>query len=210
MKPIEEPGSVLNLLQQTVEKTPSLVNYPCLSMMRLLFGSIESEDISSGAPAGFNATMFETLRWQFHAPPQNMTYHGNPKVIIDVSAIPKSDFPIDLVYSIHRPVRDYCHKNKELDYLSFHRQPLAANHYLGSYERYSGRSDKRRSREIYDKKAQVNDGADNGTQQWLHGFVDSVGVQTAKKLLGDQYVANDKSRGVWGLASMLPSIYASA
>jgi hypothetical protein len=86
---MEEPGSVLNLIQQTVEKTRELVKYPCISMLRLLFGSVEStlEEQQKRVPSEFDATAFESLRWRYHALPHNMSLHGNPKVIIDVSGM---------------------------------------------------------------------------------------------------------------------------
>jgi hypothetical protein len=194
--PIEKPGSVLNLLQRTAHKTPASIHYPCIAMMRMLFGSVESnEDSLSGSqvPEGFNSTAFESLRWRYHAPETNMSYHGNPKVIIDVSAIPTKDFEPDLVYSVHRPIRNYCRKSSELDYSSYHQQPIAANHYLGSYERYSRRSDNRRSRAVYDKKAFVKAGVDDGTRPWLQGFVDDIGKETAMKLLGQRYLSKEVS-----------------
>jgi hypothetical protein len=200
-KPIEEPGSILDLLQQTTGKTPSLVNYPCISMMRLLFGSVESQnddDALEEVPDGFNATRFESLRWQYHAPPANMSYHGNPKVIIDVSAIPKKYLPHELVYSIHRPVLDYCRKNKNLEFSNYHKQPIAANHYLGSWERYNQREDNRRSRAVYDKKALVNAGRDDGIRPWLKGFVDHMGIDRASELLGDYYMSAGTKRNPEG------------
>ena len=196
-QPITMPGSVLRLLQRTAKKTPALINYPCVSMMRMLFGSVEDADDmnivikrANAVPKGFDATAFESLRWRHHAPETNSSFHGNPKVIIDVSAIPAKDFPTDLVYSIHRPIRKFCPKNNDLDYNSYHKQPIAANHYLGSYERYSGRSDKRRNRLIYDKKALVNAGTDDGTLLWLKGFTEHIGDDVAAKLLGPQYLSS--------------------
>jgi hypothetical protein len=201
-QPIAMPGSVLRLLQRTAKKTPALINYPCVSMMRMLFGSVEDEPPATdetrnmalkranAVPDGFNATAFESLRWRYHALETNSSIHGNPKVIIDVSAIPAKDFPTDLVYSIHRPIRKFCPKNNDLDYNSYHKQPIAANHYLGSYERYSGRSDKRRNRLIYNKKALVNAGTDDGTLYWLKGFTDHIGDDVAAKLLGQQYLSS--------------------
>ena len=189
---ITKPGSVLRLLQRTAKKTPALINYPCVSMMRMLFGSVEdgikAED-KVPVPSGFNSASFETLRWRYHAPETNMTYHGNPKVIIDLSAIPEQAFDADIVYSIHRPIRSFCPKNNDLNYTSYHKQPIAANHYLGSYERYSGRSDKRRSRAIYDKKALVNAGTDEGIFPWLQGFTNTIGIELAAKLLGKPYLS---------------------
>jgi Glycosyl transferase family 2 len=190
---IEVPGSVLSLLQQTVRKTPDQVSYPCISMLRVLFGSVESSnrDRYNQVPPGFNASSFETLRWRYHALPHNMTWHGNPKVILDVSAIPESHVPDDIVYSIHRPVEKFCHKNKELTFTNFRRQPIAVNHYLGSWERYNGRNDKRRSRDVYDAKANVKRGQDDGIRPWLRGFLSAMGSERAVALLGTQYLSSN-------------------
>jgi len=66
IQPMDEPGSVLNLIQQAVSRTSSLVSYPCISMLRVLFGSVESpaEDRDAMVPPGYNASSFETLRWK--------------------------------------------------------------------------------------------------------------------------------------------------
>lgn len=190
--PMETPGSVLSLLQQAVEKTAEPISYPCISMLRVLFGSIESplEERSQNVPAGFNATKFDTLRFRNHALPHKMANHGNPKVILDVSAIPLTYFPDDIVYSIHRPVELFCNKNKELTFTSFRKQPIAVNHYLGSWERYSARSDKRRSRQVYDTKATASRGKDDGVRNWLLGFVETMGRDTVASLLGKAYLAS--------------------
>ena len=139
-------------------------NYPCISMLRVLFGSQESSlnDQQEQVPPEFNGTTFETLRWRHHGLPHNRSLHGNPKVIIDVGAIPSRYFEEEAVFSIHRPIKQYCPRNSDLAFSSFRKQPVSVNHYLGSWERYSGRSDNRRSREVYDAKASVNRGQDDG------------------------------------------------
>lgn len=191
--PMDQPGAVLDLLQQVVRKTSQQVSYPCISMLRVLFGSVESskEEIYKHVPPEFNARHFESLRWRYHALPHNMSLHGNPKVILDVSAIPEEKFPEDIVFSIHRPVQAYCHRNKEVAFTSFRKQPIAVNHYLGSWERYAGRNDKRRSRAVYDTKASVRRGKDDGNRLWLQGFVRTVGFELARQLLGDYYIAEN-------------------
>ena len=195
MPNMTEPNSVLRLLQQAVRKTATAVSYPCISMLRVLFGSVESrpQDINFNVPVGFNASSFETLRWRYHALPHNMSIHGNPKVILDVAAIPEQYFPNEVVYSIHRPVEDFCHKNKDLTFTNFRKQPIAVNHYLGSWERYAGRNDKRRSREVYNMKANVKRGKDDGVREWLQGFCHSVGHDVAAELLGPSYLTSSLS-----------------
>jgi hypothetical protein len=188
--PMDQPGAVLDLIQQVVQKTPDKVNYPCLSMLRVLFGSVEStrDEIYQDVPAGFDPEQFESIRWRYHALPHNMTLHGNPKVLLDVSVIPDNQLPKDLVFSIHRPVPSYCHRNDELVFTSFRKQPIAVNHYLGSWERYASRNDKRRSRTKYDAKANVQRGTDDWSHLWLQGFVKWFGFDMARYLLGDSYV----------------------
>ena len=191
--PMDQPKSVLNLLQQVVNKTTQQVSYPCISMLRVLFGSVESsnEEVYNEVPSGFNAKHFESLRWRYHALPHNMSFHGNPKVILDVSAIPEEHFPEDIVFSIHRPVQAFCHRNKEVAFTNFRKQPIAVNHYLGSWERYAGRNDKRRSRAVYDAKANVRRGKDDGNRLWLKGFVRTFGFDLARNLLGDFYISDN-------------------
>ena len=189
MIPMDQPGSVLNILQQVVRNTSHLVNYPCISMLRVLFGSVESHrallDVNS--PEGFDVMKFETLRWRYHGVPRDKTLNGNPKVLLDLAAIPEQFFP-EVVFSIHRPVPRFCKKNSELAFSNYRKQPIAANHYLGSWERYSSKTDSRRSREVYDAKANMRKGHDDGVELWLRGFVNFFGPETAAKLLGKAYL----------------------
>lgn len=196
LNPMDQPNSVLDLLQQAVSKTSSYVNYPCISMLRVLFGSIEShrEDRDAMVPESFNSTAFETLRWRYHGLPHNMSVHGNPKVILDVAAIPDRFLP-DVVFSIHRPVTEFCSRNNDLSFSNFRKQPIAVNHYLGSWERYSGRLDKRRSRAKYDQKANQRRGKDDGVRPWLKGFVELMGQGKAIQLLGEDYLAKKRPAG---------------
>lgn len=195
LPPINEHGSVLKLLQRASERTPNLINYPCVSMLRLLFGSVEKADdwtsIHSNIPDGFNPLSFESLRWRYHAPPANMSFHGSPKVIIDVSVIPLSYFSDDIAFSIHRPMKEICRANKNLDYKYYYENPIGTNHYLGSWERYNSRNDNRRSRDLYDAKATAKNGSDDGIHLWLNGFVDGIGGNTAKQLLPGKYLLSN-------------------
>jgi hypothetical protein len=188
--PMEQPWSVLNILQQTVAKRFN-VSYPCIPTPRVLFGSDESssEKNSFMVPPGFNASRFETLRWRYHAPKNKVLLHGHPKVILDVSAIPEDFMPVDTVYSIHKPIEELCHRNVRY-------QPVSLNHYLGSWEGYNARDDKRRSREKYEGKASnvsAQRREDDGARLWLKGFVDYVGKGIAAELLGQTYLEKGSS-----------------
>merc|ERR1712151_300287 len=147
IKPIEESDSVFQLLQYQAKHFPDKVGYPCISILRVLFGSVESpiEIRNTQIPPGFNSTSFESMRWRYHALPNNKTQHGHGKVILDVSVIPESYLlSDDIVFSIHRPYINICRSHEELQFESFMRYPISAAHYLGSWERYSARNDKRR------------------------------------------------------------------
>lgn len=162
---MEQPGSLLRFIQQVVQITGDLVNYPCISMLRILFGSKESsvEAQQAEVPKEFNGTAFETLRWRHHGLPHNKTIHGFPKVILDVGAIPKRYFEVEKpIFSIHRPIRQFCPKIDDLAFGKFRRQPIGVNHYLGSWERYAGRNDNRRSKDVYNAKADAHHGHDDG------------------------------------------------
>lgn len=190
MPPMDQPGSVLNIIQQVVRNTSHLVNYPCISMLRVLFGSVESHRalLSVNTPEGFNAKKFETLRWRYHGVPRGKTLNGNPKVLLDLAAIPEHFFP-EVAFSIHRPVPKFCKINTELAFNNYRKQPIAANHCLGSWERYSSKTDSRRSRKVYDAKADMRKGHDDGVELWLRGFVKFFGCETAAKLLGKAYLS---------------------
>jgi len=182
----DQPGAVLNVLQQTVRNTSDLVHYPCIGMLRVLFGSVESQpqEVHANVPTGFDAVRFETFRWRYHGHPHDKKLRKFPKMILDISAIPEADFP-DIACSVHRPIEQYCQRRRQLHYVRFRNTPIALNHYLGSWERYSARNDIRRSRDVYDLKAKQDCCKDDYARKWLNGFVKQVGSDKASQLLQD-------------------------
>jgi len=161
----ESPGYVLQFMQE-LHGVGKLDAYPCVTMPRVLFGSHETTDEQpvAGVPDVFNATSFDTLRWRYHGPVDKKdpaetrgrikSIYGHPKALVDVAAIPERKFGgEDAFFSIHRPIREYCPDLFDENVQIFGTHPVSVNHYLGSWERYSGRSgDPRRSRENYDAK----------------------------------------------------------
>jgi Glycosyl transferase family 2 len=225
---LTQPNSVLHFIQAVARETTRQINYPCMSVLRVLFGSLEETTSTSSSiegqlrnnvPSIFNVTTFETVRFRYHAPPENVTIRGNPKVIMDIAAMPPEYFEFhsesksknekeadasSLVYSIHRPFENFCRKNSQLQYDQYKQQPIALHHYLGSWERYAGRkNDQRRSRLLYDEKAHLatildgdtggNDADGNDVMMignWLAGFIATVGTDTAAKLLGKDHLSS--------------------
>jgi hypothetical protein len=61
--------------------------------------------------------------------------------------------------------------------------PLIVHHYTGSRERYFRRSDARRNEERFQAKANVRDGYDDFITAWLDGFIQFVGIDTARTVL---------------------------
>jgi hypothetical protein len=156
-------------------------------MLRVLFGALEEtnpQDNEKGVPPGFDVSKFETLRWHYHEPLAEMSSTNNPKVVLDLAAIPEK-FMRELAFSIHRPVPEICRPNTDLSIQKFKNLPLATHHYLGSWERYSARADSRRTREVYDlksKELRIKDDYINSF--WLAGFARELGLKTATELLG--------------------------
>jgi hypothetical protein len=159
------PNSILKFLKQAANKYPKALSYPCISMPRLLYGSKEEEEVSierENSPRSsrgsfptitdFHPAKFETLRWKYHTDYDNeIKWNGRPKVILDLSGLPPSpNFlrPSKGVFSIHRPGLFMCRGDKGVVFDKKFKFPLTVNHYLGSWERYSHRSDARRSREV--------------------------------------------------------------
>ena len=50
---------------------------------------------------------------------------------------------------------------------------MRVNHYLGSWEAYSAKADKRRTREKYDERSGLSVGVMYDAQPWLNAFVAS-------------------------------------
>ena len=193
LPPMEEPNSVWKVLQQYIAQKPyNVSNYPCIPTPRILFGSDESsmDEIDRYAPQGFNATMFETLRWKYHAPITSNTANGMPKYLLDVSAIPEHLFPESRVFSIHRPIEGLCPKPMQT-HASATTRPITINHYLGSLDHYNARNDKRRNQQKYWKKAKLvseHGRTDDGIRPWLQGFVQTMGRDVVAELLGERYL----------------------
>lgn len=198
--PVQEPSSVFSVIKQFYrhDTLRSKFNYPCISMPRLLFGSIEfahnNSSSSSNAPTAkstdiaaataFNSTLLETLRWRYHTDYDDKDRNAQPKVIVDVSAVDASDEMFKNPFSIHRPSYQLCRRVHELNFHQLQRYPFTVNHYTGSWERYFlAKNDTRRSERAYNAKAHVSAGYDPWMAPWLQGFVDQHGEALSKELL---------------------------
>lgn len=191
-----EPGAIATFVRSVLYQDEYLFdksNLPCLSMPRLLFGSVEdpNADTTTAAAASndalwatFNRTTFETQRWMYHASYNDSDRNAQPKVIVDVSRVSHHDQMLSgRPFSIHRPSRQLCRWMDQMVLTGFQRYPLVVHHYLGTWERYEARNDTRRSSRLYHNKAHVQAGKDKWIAAWLNGFVRTVGDEKARILL---------------------------
>lgn len=107
---------------------------PRLSMPRILFGSVErSGDVPRGPP-GFNATRLETLRWKCHAAFNDTERNAQPKVIVDVSRVARTDEMFKVKpFSIQRPSKELCRRIDQMNISTPQWFPLVVNHCVGTW-----------------------------------------------------------------------------
>jgi hypothetical protein len=181
--PVSEPNAILSILQQieSNKRRRKNANLPCLSMPRLLFGSEEDHPMVQDLAM---PRQLETLRWKYHTAYDDVERNAQPKVIVDVSKVRQDDEMFrPKAFSIHRPSKRLCRRIDQLDMTMTPQYPLVVNHYVGTYERYMGRNDTRRSQRRYEFKAHVKNGTDTWIQSWYQGFIRIHGVEMTNRLL---------------------------
>jgi hypothetical protein len=174
-----QPGHILKLLDQY--NSP----LPCFHVPRVLYSAVESETSlrQANVPDWINATHYDTLRFRYRITPRPGR-NGLGKAIIDVSRLTDSD--IEEGGLVHRPLTAVC--PSETVWMDYGKIPFGIHHYLGSWESYSFRDDARkgtlRGSETWEVRANVTAGGpDDEIRPWIQGFVNSMGVRKAKRLL---------------------------
>ena len=84
--------------------------------------------------------------------------------------------------NIHRPYKPVCGPGV----VDFSQAVFRINHYIGSWDRYSSRRDIRRNRAEWEHRAFLTAGTscENAIHEWFPRFLDIMGLQRAKFLLG--------------------------
>ena len=186
-KDLREPMALFRFLL-AIRHRPRLKhqsNYPCISLPRLMFGSVSTDTLGLVKDT-YQAAKFETLRWKYHTSFTDRERNALPKVIVDVSMVDETDEMFKRkAFSIHRPSKKLCRFVDQIDFAKVESFPLTVNHYLGSWEHYIGRNDTRRSKFFYDAKAAVQEGRDDWVSSWIDGFLDEMEPQIARELLQD-------------------------
>ena len=195
-------GSLVHFLFDMYRVWPKRLFKSCLTMPTLLFGAVEKNH-SSSSPLILknspNISRFETLRWTVHAALDD-PISGLPKAMIDVSTLPE-DHPIfvqDRIKSVHQPLdssypttnhQQICRRLGHIGSVAKQWQevrlyPLSIQHYVGSKERYFSRKDVRRNVQIYQDKASVHGGVDDGwIQGWWPSFIETHGAEATNSVL---------------------------
>lgn len=181
-----EPGSVMKLLAmpEIILKTKQrLVDNPCITMARKTFGTRSpntTEDIR-----GFNSSEFQTLNWKYYDD------DGKPgKAIVNLALVNYSDIPP--FPSVHRPftMGDIC---KGKTRMREGKSPLVVNHYPGNLQQmlfrtHDSRGDHKNASayrlERFNNYTKIDRHVEEDfVQEWLPGFIDSVGTEEARRLL---------------------------
>eukprot|EP00536_Pseudo-nitzschia_multiseries_P002542 jgi/Psemu1/63698/estExt_Genemark1.C_340067 len=161
---------------------------PCHTIPRVSFGAAEnftcpgSEDVKEFAKENFDFGIFSTLRFQQHAVKEDFSKNRFGKVFLDVSNI--SDATLSMKpKNIHRPFPNECIRPIPV----FKQSPFYLMHFSGGWERFKAKNDARRGFEQWKTLADVKDSVsccEEENHRWLPRFVDQVGLERAKYLLG--------------------------
>ena len=184
---------------------------PCISLPRLLFGAKERtyenkyNNPSLLKSIDKNASDFVTIEFTFHGELNDHKLNKAGKALVDVSRIPSTSFVVEQT-DVHRPVRDYCGEKEvwtaNIDSL------LVLQHYIGTFEQWSFRSDPRlsRTKDRFDFYKTIDTFSDHSIEDWLEDFVNKVGSHRAKDFL--EGVGKVTSRNV-SAAGLSEKIYSN-
>lgn len=152
----------------------------------MIKSAVESteDEVRRDVPTFIDAMQYDTLRYRYHATRRDR--RDKPaKAIVDVSKVVEEDF--EEGGNPHRPLVRICPDI----WMEFDKFPLAAYHYLGSWQSYSAREYDARNEVMrsYDKWANqsllASGGPDDYIRAWITGFANLVGEENAKFLLED-------------------------
>lgn len=186
--------SLLSILD-TLHKTGNDIG-ECYTIPRLLVGALENRTCPDHQPTitGIQNlaqrqmrdryAYMSTLRFFQHATKGDFARSKFGKVIMDLSRIPESIIKTSIPRNIHRPYPQYCGPASRAHFPDSY---FFLMHYIGSWERYSSRSDERRNRREWEERAYMDASISACTSNivsWYPRFVQRVGQKMAYGLLG--------------------------
>ena len=177
---------MLNFLAELDEKNES---QPCFQVPRINFGSTTTVNDTKAIPHILTDLSLDTMRYRKHGRRDKMP----PKCLIDLSKIKIKDIVRKSIYYVnpHRVIL-LCKNSKPEE-----NELLVINHYVGSWESFSSRSDARGSTEMLerynDNFKDTEDGlSDDNIRLWIDGFIDSHGEYESLALMKGAGVLSDK------------------
>ena len=188
LPPIESNATVVDII-----KSFRAIGRPlksCHTMPRVSFGAGENFTCPGSVPVkefaranNFDLASLSTLRFQQHAIKTDYSKNRLGKVLVDVSNISDSTLSMQ-PKNVHRPYKGECIR----PFPVVEQSPFYLMHYAGGWERFKSKEDKRRGFEQWKELADVNDSTSccrEENHRWLPRFVDRVGLDRAKYLLGE-------------------------
>jgi hypothetical protein len=194
---VKQHGAIINFLHDPRVRSLPRYQGPCIAIPRMLFGALNESSVEAqhkGVPQGINATRFDTLRYRKHI--RRAVIHTHPingwaKVIVDVSRVDWDELPTPheafktngWEITVHQPVPKVCPR----PFVANTDSLLLINHYVGSWEAFSFREDRRasegRDKQRWIDKARRTDFTDDDIRPWLSGFVEHHGPEKAATML---------------------------
>ena len=171
--------------------TSHLFSDSCIRMPRIRFGTKESDIsvVENMVPRSYSGRDFLTLRWRWHRRARKAHRDGREKTVVDVSKLEDAsvfDRPWQNI-NPHRAIRPLCKTKSRTDQAYVVEAPFVVNHYFGTYEQWSFRSDPRdwvrHNRTEYEEFETISDEEDDSVRWWLDDFVRKNGHATAAALL---------------------------
>jgi len=170
--PLAETTTIAEFILAEADQHPwKFEDIACYSFPRLMYGAQESEEsqVRAGVPDGVDPYKLQTLRFIRHSPKIKNNKNRSGKNMIDVSRLSLKDL-WKTSGSPHHTLENECWQEFRFNTI------LRANHYLGSWEDWSARSDKRRNRREFNTKKNFREKfEDNDVRPWIKKFHDTFG-----------------------------------
>jgi len=203
------PGHVLRYMKELEQQQQGHpADRPCMRIPRLQIVSTEDLEQQQQQPSlrfsdnnTYNTSHFLTYRWLYH----NGHEMSSPKNVVNVRDLTSEQIP-NKVASVHCVLPDLCPpmdltNTSITDPLREEESWLVIYHYLGTYEQFTYRDDprdtKQNRREQWKTRGRKSNNTlfrtgDDALKLWLPGFVDSVGIDEAARLLENVGMLEEK------------------
>jgi hypothetical protein len=186
LPPRESNSTVIDIIHSFYNIQQPLKS--CHTLPRVSFGALEnftcanSTEIKEFAKANFDYDSLSTLKFQQHAKKEDFSKNRFGKVFMNIGNITDATLSME-PSNIHRPFRDECIR----PIIPVKQSPFYLMHYAGGWKRFQSKGDKRRVFDQWKELAEVSDSTSCCQEEiyrWLPRFVDQVGLDRAKFLLG--------------------------